>query len=50
MMRQEENQYLALDHSVLKQLPRKVQELAGWTFSQPNVGSVVSFALLLEIH
>ncbi|CAD6584150.1 MAG: hypothetical protein CYPHOPRED_002625 [Cyphobasidiales sp. Tagirdzhanova-0007] len=40
MLRQEENQYLALDHEKLKRLPRQVQELSGWFLSQPNVGSV----------
>lgn len=38
--RQEENQYLALDHDKLRALPVEVQKLAGWDIAQPNVGSV----------
>ncbi|KAK4688955.1 hypothetical protein P7C73_g1153, partial [Tremellales sp. Uapishka_1] len=38
--RQEENQYLSLDHEKLKKLPVEVQKLAGWYISQPNLGCV----------
>lgn len=34
-LRQEENQYLALDHAILKTLPIEVQALAGWAISLP---------------
>ncbi|KAK4687174.1 hypothetical protein P7C73_g2940, partial [Tremellales sp. Uapishka_1] len=38
--RQEENQFLSLDHEKLKKLPIEIQKLAGWSISQPNVGCV----------
>ncbi|KAK4702856.1 hypothetical protein P7C70_g3360, partial [Phenoliferia sp. Uapishka_3] len=39
-LRQEENQYLALDHEILKSLPVEVQKLAGWEMSLPMAGWV----------
>lgn len=38
--RQAENQYLSLDRARLGELPRAVQELAGWQYAQPNMGEV----------
>jgi ectoine hydroxylase-related dioxygenase (phytanoyl-CoA dioxygenase family) len=38
--RQAENQYLSLDRAQLRELPRAVQELAGWQYAQPNMGEV----------
>lgn len=34
-LRQEENQYLANDHEVMKKLPMEVQALAGWGIALP---------------
>lgn len=35
-LRQEENQFLSLDHAKLAKLPRQVAELAGWSIAQPK--------------
>ncbi|KAK4688949.1 hypothetical protein P7C73_g1158, partial [Tremellales sp. Uapishka_1] len=38
--RQEENQYLALDHNKVRQWPQRLQELAGWGMGLPMSGWV----------
>ncbi|ORY26038.1 phytanoyl-CoA dioxygenase family protein [Naematelia encephala] len=38
--RQEENQYLALDHAKVRKWPQKLQELAGWNLALPMSGWV----------
>ena len=39
-LRQEENQYLANDADVIKQLPTDLQRFAGWSLSRPSLGWV----------
>jgi ectoine hydroxylase-related dioxygenase (phytanoyl-CoA dioxygenase family) len=39
-LRQEENQYLALDRQVMRDLPVEIQKIAGYSISEPNLGWV----------